>query len=68
MKTKTTGNEDAMRITLMQYGVQEKIWTWQDKSADFLKSIVGSFDIINVISTIVSLSNRGSCHLHCHFH
>jgi putative ABC transport system permease protein len=55
VKTKTTGNEDAMRITLMQYGIQEKIWTWQDKSADFLKSIVGSFDIINVISTIVSL-------------
>jgi len=55
VKTKATGNEDAMRITLMQYGVQEKIWTWQDKSADFLKSIVGSFDIINVISTIVSL-------------
>lgn len=55
VKTQTTGDEDAMRITLMQYGVQEKIWTWQDKSADFLKSIVGSFEIINVISTIVSL-------------
>jgi putative ABC transport system permease protein len=55
VRTQTTGNENAMRITLMQYGIQEKIWTWQDKSADFLKSIVGSFDIINVISTIVSL-------------
>jgi putative ABC transport system permease protein len=55
VKTQTTGNENALRITLMQYGIQEKIWTWQDKSADFLKSIVGSFDIINVISTIVSL-------------
>jgi len=39
----------------MQYGVQEQVWTWEDKSADFLKSIVGSFDIINFISTIVSL-------------
>jgi len=55
VRTQKTGNENAMRITLMQYGIQEKIWTWQDKSADFLKSIVGSFDIINVISTIVSL-------------
>jgi putative ABC transport system permease protein len=55
VRTQMTGNEDAMRITLMQYGIQERIWTWQDKSADFLESIVGSFDIINVISTIVSL-------------
>jgi putative ABC transport system permease protein len=55
VRTQETGNEDAMRITLMQYGVQEKIWTWEDKSADFLKSIVGSFNIINLISTLVSL-------------
>ena len=55
VRTQNTGNENVMRITLMQYGIQEKIWTWQDKSADFLKSIVGSFDIINIISTIVSL-------------
>ncbi len=55
VKTTETGNENAMRITLMQYGVQEQIWTWEDKSADFLKSIVGSFDIINLISTLVSL-------------
>jgi len=55
VKTKTTGDEDAMRLTLMQYGVQEKIWTWEDKSADFLKTIVGSFGIINFIGTIVSL-------------
>lgn len=55
VRTQTTGNENAMRIILMQYGIQEKIWTWQDKSADFLDSIVGSFDIINIISTIVSL-------------
>jgi putative ABC transport system permease protein len=55
VRTRTTGDEDAMRILLMQYGVQEKIWTWEDKSADFLQSIVGSFGIINFISTIVSL-------------
>jgi putative ABC transport system permease protein len=55
VKTRTTGNEDAMRTTMMEYGVQEKIWTWEDKSADFLTSIVGSFGIINFISSIVSL-------------
>lgn len=55
VRTRTTGDEDAMRLVLMQYGVQEKIWTWEDKSAEFLSSIVGSFGIINFISTIVSL-------------
>lgn len=55
VRTQTTGNEDAMRLVLMQYGVQEQIWTWEDKSADFLASIVGSFNIINLISTFVSL-------------
>jgi putative ABC transport system permease protein len=55
VRTQTTGNEEAMRTTLMTYGVQEKIWTWQEKSADFLASIVGSFDIINLIGNIVSL-------------
>lgn len=55
VRTATTGDEDAMRIVLMQYGVQEQIWTWEDKSADFLQSIVGSFNIINLVSTLVSL-------------
>ncbi|MFA5266967.1 MAG: FtsX-like permease family protein [Methanoregula sp.] len=55
VRTQTTGNEDTMRLVLMQYGVQEEIWTWEDKSADFLASIVGSFNIINLISTFVSL-------------
>lgn len=55
VRTERTGDHDAMRRVLMQYGVQEKIWTWEDKSADFLASIVGSFGIINVISTLVSL-------------
>jgi putative ABC transport system permease protein len=55
VRTKTTGDEDAMRLVLMQYGVQEQVWTWEDKSAEFLSSIVGSFGIINFISTIVSL-------------
>jgi len=55
VRTTTTGNENAMRLVLMEYGVQEQIWTWEDKSADFLKSIVGSFDIINLVSTLVSL-------------
>jgi putative ABC transport system permease protein len=55
VRTKETGNEDAMRNSLMAYGVQEKIWTWEDKAAGFLEDTVRSFDIINLIATVVSL-------------
>jgi len=55
VRTLETGNENEMRITLMSYGVQEKIWTWQEKSANFLNQIIGSFNIINFIGTVVSL-------------
>jgi len=55
VRTRETGGEEAMRITLMSFGVQEKIWTWQEKSANFLDQIIGSFNIINFIGTVVSL-------------
>ena len=55
VRTQETGNEEAMRTTLMSFGVQEKIWTWQEKSANFLDQIIGSFNIINFIGTAVSL-------------
>jgi putative ABC transport system permease protein len=55
VRTQETGNEEAMRNTLYSFGVQEKIWTWEEKSANFLNQIIGSFNIINLIGTIVSL-------------
>jgi len=55
VRTQETGNEEVMRTTLMSFGVQEKIWTWQEKSANFLDQIIGSFNIINFIGTVVSL-------------
>ena len=55
VRTQETGKEEAMRTTLMSFGVQEKIWTWQEKSANFLDQIIGSFNIINFIGTAVSL-------------
>ena len=55
VRTQETGNEEMMRTTLMSFGVQEKIWTWQEKSANFLDQIIGSFNIINFIGTAVSL-------------
>ena len=55
VRTAETGNENRMRNTLLSYGVQEKIWTWQEKSANFLNQIIGSFNIINFIGTAVSL-------------
>ena len=55
VRTIETGKENEMRNTLLSYGVQEKIWTWQEKSANFLNQIIGSFNIINFIGTAVSL-------------
>jgi len=55
VRTQVTGNENIMRNTLISFGVQEKIWTWEEKSANFLNQIIGSFNIINLIGTIVSL-------------
>lgn len=55
VRTAETGKEEEMRTTLLSYGVCEKIWTWEEKSAGFLNQIVGSFAIINFIGTVVSL-------------
>ncbi|MCU0631350.1 MAG: FtsX-like permease family protein [Methanolinea sp.] len=55
VRTRETGKENEMRNTLLSYGFQEKIWTWQEKSANFLNQIIGSFNIINLIGTAVSL-------------
>ena len=55
IRTRETGNENEMRNTLLSYGVQEKIFTWEEKSANFLNQIIGSFNIINFIGTAVSL-------------
>jgi putative ABC transport system permease protein len=55
IRTMETGNENQMRNILLSYGVQEKIWTWEEKSANFLNQIIGSFNIINFIGTAVSL-------------
>lgn len=55
VRTMETGKENEMRNTLLSFGVQEKIWTWQEKSANFLNQIIGSFNIINFIGTAVSL-------------
>lgn len=55
VRTTETGSENVMRNTLLSYGVQEKIWTWQEKSGNFLNQIIGSFNIINFIGTVVSL-------------
>jgi putative ABC transport system permease protein len=55
VRTQETGNEEDLRNTLYSFGVQEKIWTWEEKSANFLNQIIGSFNIINLIGTVVSL-------------
>lgn len=55
IRTKTTGNEDAVRNTLYAFGVQETIKTWQEKAQGIIGDVTRSFAIINLISTAVSL-------------
>ncbi|QYZ78837.1 ABC transporter permease [Methanofollis formosanus] len=49
------GTEAEMKVTLLSYGVQEEVKTFREKAQGFVKDAIGSFDIINAISTLVSL-------------
>lgn len=39
----------------MELGISDDIKTWKEKTAEMMESIISSFDLINLISTIVSL-------------
>lgn len=49
------GTEAEMKVALLSYGVQEEVKTFREKAQGFVKDAIGSFDIINAISTLVSL-------------
>ena len=68
VRTQETGNEEDMRNTLYSFGVQEKIWTWEEKSANFLNQIIGSFNIINLIGTDREPDYCSGSHFYCGFY
>ena len=55
VKTDVNGREAEYKTELLSYGIQEEIWTYQEKAAGFVDQAIQSFNIINAISTLVSL-------------
>jgi putative ABC transport system permease protein len=55
IKTAENGREDEFKRVLLSYGIQEEIFTFQEKAAGFVDQAIQSFNIINTISTLVSL-------------
>lgn len=49
------GQEDKYKRILMEYGIAERIRTYQEKGLGFVNDAIRSFEIINAISTMVSL-------------
>jgi putative ABC transport system permease protein len=55
VKISKNGEETQFKKYLMQYGIAEKIRTFQEKGQGFVNDAIRSFEIINAISTMVSL-------------
>ncbi len=55
VKMRENGKEEYYKNLLMQYGVQEKVRTYKEKAGGFVNDAVTAFEIINTISTGVSL-------------
>ncbi|MDI3507219.1 MAG: putative transport system permease protein [Methanoculleus sp.] len=55
VKTEVNGREAEYKKELLSYGIQEEIWTFQEKTGGVIDQAIQSFNIINAISTLVSL-------------
>ncbi len=55
VRTSSTGNEEAFRTTMMQYGIQEPIKTWAEEGAGFVADLNTSFGLVITIMTVFSL-------------
>ncbi|MCA1916365.1 ABC transporter permease [Methanospirillum hungatei] len=55
VKLSQNGEEERCKKVLMEYGIAEKIRTFQEKGQGFVNDAIRSFEIINAISTMVSL-------------
>lgn len=55
VRTSQSGQEGQYLNRLMEYGIQERIRTYQEKNQEILNQVVTSFSIINAISSGVSL-------------
>lgn len=48
-------NVGQLKITCMQFGVQERVKTWEEKGRGVLGDAIGSFNLLNSIMTVVCL-------------
>jgi putative ABC transport system permease protein len=44
-----------LKYTIMNYGVEEKVKTWNERGKGFMGDAISSFSILNAIMTVVSL-------------
>jgi len=44
-----------LKYTIMNYGVEEKVKTWNERGKGFMGDAIASFSLINAIMTVVSL-------------
>jgi putative ABC transport system permease protein len=54
VKVSQRGTEEEFRKKFMELGISEDIKTWEEKS-EFIGKIASSFDLINLISAVISL-------------
>ncbi len=55
VKTVDNGREEEYKRELLSYGIQEEVWTYEEKSGGLVNQAIQSFNIINAISALVSL-------------
>jgi putative ABC transport system permease protein len=55
VKTDPGADENAVKKTLLRYGVQEDVQTWLDFLGNAYRNAVESYAILNTITTVVSL-------------
>ncbi len=55
VKTAVNGQEEMYQTRLLSYGIQQQVFTYEQKAAGFVDQAIQSFEIINAISTLVSL-------------
>jgi putative ABC transport system permease protein len=51
----SAGRADLLKYTIMNYGVEEKVKTWNEKGKGILGDAIASFNLLNNIMTFVSL-------------
>lgn len=55
LRGESAGEAEALKFTLMGYGVHEQLKTWREKGQGILGDAIASFNLINTIMKIVAL-------------